>query len=56
MKLRFSDEDERLLSVDEVKNLGEIREPRDIEGRMYFWLGKKYVSLTKDDYSKLENQ
>ncbi len=56
VKLRFSDEDERILSVDEVNGLGDIKEPRDIEGRMYFWLGKKYVSMTHDDYSKLENQ
>lgn len=56
LKVRFSDEDERLLTLEEVAAMGEVKEPREIDGRMYFWLGRSYVNTTKEDYTKLQNK
>lgn len=54
--VKFSDEDERPLTLDELAKCGDIREPQNIEGRMFFWLGNAYVSVTMADYQKIEDQ
>lgn len=52
INIRFSDEDYRLMTKEAILELG-IEEANEIEGRMFFWLGKNYVSTTLEDYSKL---
>lgn len=53
--IRFSDDDQRLVSTEEVLKTG-IRDAREIDGRMFFWLGKKYVSTSIEEYSNLEKK
>jgi len=54
--VRFSEDEEKPLSFEELDAMGEINEPQVVEGRMYFWLGKRYVSVSFEDYEKLENK
>lgn len=50
--VRFSEEDHRFMTKDDILRSG-IKDPQEIEGRMFFWLEKNYVSTSLEDYSKL---
>ncbi len=50
----FSDDEERELTQLEASSIGAISNPREIEGRMFFWLGKRYVNTSLEDYAKLK--
>lgn len=54
--LRYSDEDERPMSPEEVAAIGEPKEPKAIDGRMFFWLGAAYVSCSLEDFEKISAQ
>lgn len=51
--VKFGDEDERPLTIEEFEKCGRIKEPNEIEGRMFFWLGNSYVSTSKEDFQKI---
>lgn len=53
--IRFSDDDQKLINIEEVLKTG-VKDAREIDERMFFWLGKKYVSTSIEDYSKLEKE
>jgi len=44
------------LTLEEFDKCGEMKEPNEIEGRMFFWLGKSYVSTSKEDYQKITDR
>lgn len=48
--VKYGDEDERPLTMQEFELCGEVKEPNEIDGRVFFWLGKSYVSVSKEDY------
>lgn len=56
VRVRFSDEDERMMTPEEVDAIGAINEPRAIEGRTYFWAGKQYLSVSTEDFVQLQNK
>jgi len=50
--VRFGDEDDRVISKMEILKQG-IKDAQEIEGRMFFWMGRNYVSTSIEEYSKL---
>jgi len=54
--VRFGEEDERPLTIEEFDKCGELKDPNEIEGRMFFWLGRSYVSTSKEDYQKITDR
>lgn len=55
--VRFSEDDERMMSPEEVHAIGAISEPRAIEGRTYFWAGgQRYLSVSMEDFEYLQNK
>lgn len=54
--VRFAEGDDRPLTIEEFDKCGAVKEPSEIEGRMFFWLGNLYVSTSKDDYQKITDR
>jgi hypothetical protein len=50
--VRFTEDDYKLMATEDVLKEGVV-DAREIEGRMFFWMGKNYVSTSLEDYSKL---
>lgn len=51
--VRYSQEDERPMTLEEVLADGAIVEPNVIDGHMFFWLKGSYVSVSMEDFEKI---
>ena len=54
--VHLSDSDHEFMSDEQIKALGGPKEPRSIEGKMFFWLGPRYVHTTLSDYELINKE